>query len=119
MVDGDTDHLTTIATDSLRRVHYTRVGISPEAVALSRSGATADIVNTISGTITPVDVASGHAGKPISVGTYAYPTQIIPAPDGRTAVVLGTYAGTVRLLDTRAQSASGRSRSAPSPWRRP
>ena len=98
--------MTTIATNSLRRIHYTRVGISPEAVALSRSGATAYVVNTISGTITPVDVASGHTGKAISVGTYAYPTQIIPASDGRTAVVLGTYAGTVRLFDTRSRAAS-------------
>jgi YVTN family beta-propeller protein len=106
VVDGDTDHLTTIATDSLRRTHFTRVGISPEAVALSHSGATAYVVNTISGTITPVNVARGHAGKAISVGTYAYPTQIIPASDGRTAVVLGTYAGTVRLFDTRSHSAS-------------
>ena len=107
VVDGDTDQVTTIVTKGLRRIHSTRVGISPEAVAFARSGATAEIVNTISGTITPVDVASGRADKPISVGTYAYPTQIIPAPDGRTALVLGTYAGTVRLVDTRAQSASG------------
>jgi YVTN family beta-propeller protein len=107
VVDGDTDRLTTIATNGLRRIHDTRVGISPEGVALSPSGATADILNTISGTITPVDVASGRAGKAISVGTYAYPTQIVAAPDGHTAVVLGTYAGTIRLLDTRAQSASG------------
>ncbi len=106
VVDGDTDHLTTIATNTLRRIHYTRVGIAPEAVALSHSGATAYVVNTISGTITPVNVARGHAGKAISVGTYAYPTQIIPASDGRTAVVLGTYAGTVRLVDTRAHHAS-------------
>jgi YVTN family beta-propeller protein len=106
VVDGDTNHLTTIATSSLRRVHYTPVGISPEAVALSHSGATAYVVNTISGTITPVNVAHGHAGKAISVGTYAYPTQIIPASDGRTAVVLGTYAGTVRLVDTRGRSVS-------------
>jgi len=106
VVDGDTDHLTTIATYSLRRIHYTRVGISPEAVALSHSGATAYIVNTISGTITPVNVARGQAGKAISVGTYAYPTQIIPTSDDRTAVVLGTYAGTVRIFDTRSRSAS-------------
>lgn len=107
VVDGDTDRVTTIATNSLRRIHDTGVGISPEAVAFSRSGATAYVVNTISGTLTPVDVASGHADKPISVGTYAYPTQIIPASGGRTAVVLGTYAGAVRLVDTRARAASG------------
>jgi YVTN family beta-propeller protein len=106
VVDGDTDRLTTIATRSSRRIHSTRVGISPEALTLSRSGATAYIVNTISGTITPVDVASGHADAPISVGTYAYPTQIIPASGGH-AVVLGTYAGNVRLVDTGAHSASG------------
>jgi YVTN family beta-propeller protein len=107
VVDGDTDHVTTIATNNRRRIHYTRVGISPEAVALSHSGATAYVVNTISGTITPVNVARGRAGKAIPVGTYAYPTQIIRAPNGRTAVVLGTYAGTVRVVDTGARSASG------------
>jgi YVTN family beta-propeller protein len=106
VVDGDTDHVTTIATNNRRRIHYTRVGVSPEAVMLSNSGVTAYIVNTISGTITPVNVARGHAGKAIPVGTYAYPTQIVPASNGRTAVVLGTYAGTVRLVDTRAHSAS-------------
>jgi YVTN family beta-propeller protein len=105
VVDGDTDRLTTIATRSSRQIHSTSVGISPEAITLSRSGATAYVVNTISGTITPVDVASGHADAPISVGTYAYPTQIIPASDG-DAVVLGTYAGNVRVLDTGARSAS-------------
>jgi YVTN family beta-propeller protein len=106
VVDGDTDRLTTLATDRLRQIHDTRVGVSPEALSLSRSGTTANVVNTISGTITPVNIATGRAGTPISVGTYAYPTQVIPAPSGRTAVVLGTYAGTVRLVDTRTRSAS-------------
>jgi len=105
-VDGDTDRLTTIALNSGRRIDYTQVGISPEAIALSHSGATAYVVNTISGTITPVNVARGHAGKAIPVGTYAYPTQIIPTSDGRTAVVLGTYAGTVRIVDMDAHSTS-------------
>jgi hypothetical protein len=41
------------------------------------------------------------------VGTYAYPTAIVPSSDGRVDVVLGTYAGTVRLVDTRTRTATG------------
>jgi YVTN family beta-propeller protein len=106
-VDGDTDQVTTLATDPLRRIRSTRVGISPEAVAVSPSGAIAYVVNTISGTVTPVDVARGRAAKAIPVGTYAYPTAIVPSSGGRVDVVLGTYAGTVRLVDTRTRTATG------------
>ena len=70
------------------------------------SGHTAYVVSTITGTVTPINTASGRAGQPISVGTYSYPTSITVAPGGRTAVVLGTYDGTVRLLDTRTHRAS-------------
>jgi DNA-binding beta-propeller fold protein YncE len=40
------------------------------------------------------------------VGTYSYPTSIILAPGGSTAVVLGPYDGTVRLLNTRTRTAA-------------
>jgi hypothetical protein len=76
------------------------VGYSPTAIAISRSG-TAYVVNTISGTVTPVSTATGRAGRPIPVGTYAYPTTIALAQGGATAVVVGTYAGRVALVNTR------------------
>ncbi len=59
------------------------------------------MVNTISGTVTPVSTRTGRAGPPIGVGTYSYPLAIALAPSGHTAVVVGTYAGRVALLDTR------------------
>ncbi len=68
------------------------------------------MVSTITGTVTPISTSSGRAGgragHPISVGAYSYPTSITLAPGGGTAVVLGTYDGTVRLLNTRTHAAA-------------
>ena len=63
------------------------------------------MVNTISGTVTPVSTTTGHAGPPIPAGVYNYPTAITLAPGGGTAVVVGTYAGKVTLIDTRTRHA--------------
>jgi YVTN family beta-propeller protein len=57
------------------------------------------VVNTISGTVTPVSTKTGRAGPAIPVGIYSYPTAIALAPSG-TAVVVSTCSGQVRLLDT-------------------
>ncbi len=105
VVDGDSDQLTELPTGGGpgRQVN---VGNSPVAVAVSPSGRTAYVANSISSTVTPVDVDSGHAGRPISVGRFTYPSALILAPGGETAVVLDTYAGTVRLLRTRAGTVS-------------
>jgi DNA-binding beta-propeller fold protein YncE len=62
------------------------------------SGTTAYVVNSISGTLTPLAAASGKPGAPISVGLYSYPTALALA--GSTAVVLDTYAGQVSLVNT-------------------
>jgi DNA-binding beta-propeller fold protein YncE len=63
------------------------------------SGTTAYVVNSISGTVTPLATASGRVGTPISVGLYSYPTVL--AVSGSTAVVLDTYAGQVSLVNTK------------------
>jgi YVTN family beta-propeller protein len=108
VVDGASDRVTPISTAHGRAGRPIRVGSSPTAVAVNRQ--TAFVVSTITGTVTPISISSGHAGgragHPISVGTYSYPTSITLAPGGATAVVLGTYDGTVRLLDTRTHTAS-------------
>lgn len=75
------------------------VGYSPVAVTMAAPGASAYMVNSISGTVTPLATASGRAGSPISVGLYSYPTVL--AVTGSTAVVLDTYAGQVSLINTR------------------
>ncbi|MFY9890035.1 MAG: hypothetical protein WAK71_17100, partial [Streptosporangiaceae bacterium] len=57
------------------------------------------------GTLTPVTVASGRAGRPVSVGLYSYPTAITLAPTGSTAVVVDTYGDQVTLVSTSSRRA--------------
>ena len=59
------------------------------------------MVNTISGTVTPVSTTTGQPARPIRVGLYSYPTAITLAPSGHLGVVVGTYAGRVALINTR------------------
>ena len=61
------------------------------------------MVNTISGTVTPVSTTTGVAGRPIPVGLYNYPTAMVlppPGTSGTTSVVVEPYAGQVSLIDT-------------------
>ena len=51
--------------------------------------------------MTPVSSRTGRAGRPVSVGRYSYPLAIALTPSGGTAVVLGSYAGTVSPISTR------------------
>jgi YVTN family beta-propeller protein len=105
VVDGDTDQLTELPTGG-GPGRQVSVGNSPVAVAVAPSGRTAYVANAISSTITPVDIASGHAERAINVGRFTYPAALTVAPGGRTVVVLDTYAGTVRLLRTRTGTVS-------------
>jgi DNA-binding beta-propeller fold protein YncE len=73
-------------------------------VAISRSGGTAYVVNTISGTVTPVSTSTGRAGHAISVGLYDYPLSVDLGLPGGDALVLDTYAGQV----TPVRAATGR-----------
>jgi YVTN family beta-propeller protein len=59
------------------------------------------VVNTISGSVTPVSTLTGRAGTPIPVGIYTYPLAMAVTPSGDTAAVIGTYAGRVILVNTR------------------
>ena len=58
---------------------------------------TAFVVNSGSGSVTPVDLRTRHAGTPIKVG--ARPTAIVAAPDGRTLYVADSGAGTVTPIN--------------------
>ena len=89
-VDGNSDRLTRLGS-----AKTTPVGYSPAAIAVA--GGTAYVVNTIDGTVTPVDTRTAHAGRPLSVGLYSYPTAIATA--GSLAVVLDSYAGQVSLIN--------------------
>ncbi len=100
VVSGDKSSVIPISTANRRVGHGIRVGYSPEAIALAAHNATAWVVSTIAGTVTPFSTHTGRLGKPISVGVYSYPTSITFTPGGTTAVVLGTYAGKVSLVNT-------------------
>jgi YVTN family beta-propeller protein len=71
----------------------------PDRQSLSRAHPpTAFVVNSGSGTVTPVDMITRRAGKPIRVGTD--PQAIAITPDGRTAFVANADSGTVTPVDT-------------------
>jgi len=91
VVDGNSDRLTRLGDPTAIPVGY-----SPDAIAIR--GGTAYVVNTIDGTVTPVNTGTGRAGRPLSVGVYSYPTSITLA--GQTAVVLDCYGGQVSLFST-------------------
>jgi YVTN family beta-propeller protein len=60
------------------------VGTNPDAVVFSPDGQTAYVTNYGSGTISPLDPASGTASTSIQVG--GNPTGIVAAPDGKLFV---------------------------------
>ncbi len=101
VVSGDDDAVTPIDVATGQAGRPIGVGYSPAAVAVR--GASAYVVNTISGTLTPI--SGGRAGRPISVGRYTYPLDVAFGPGRMPAVVLDTYSGQVTLVDTRARRA--------------
>jgi YVTN family beta-propeller protein len=100
------DTVTPVATATGHAGRAVAVGYAPGGITISRSGATAYVTGTISGTVTPIDTRSGRAAAPVSVGRYRYPVGIALAPSGGTAVVLDGYAGRITLIDTRTDKAA-------------
>ena len=101
VVSGNDDAVTPIDVASGRAGRPIGVGYSPAAVGVR--GRVAYVVNTISGTLTPI--SGGRAGRPISVGRYTYPLDVAFGPGRMPAVVLDTYSGQVTLVDTHARRA--------------
>lgn len=66
-------------------------------IAIAPDGATAYLTNLGTGTITPVDVATGTPGSPVAVGGYPYGIAI--APDGATAYVTDLIGNFVTPID--------------------
>lgn len=96
-VDGNADEITRLGTGVA-----TQVGYSPDAIAVD--GTTGYVVNTIDGTVTPVDVRTGKAARPLNVGAYSYPTVITIT--GQTAVVIEPYGYTVVEITSRPATSS-------------
>jgi YVTN family beta-propeller protein len=94
-----------VATDRpLRRI---RVGPGPQGIAITPNGLRAYVADAgaiVSGqtgpfgsTVTPVDLTTGKALPPITVGNA--PTGIAITPDGSTAVVTNLNSGSVSTID--------------------
>jgi DNA-binding beta-propeller fold protein YncE len=66
-------------------------------VAIAPDGATAYLTNFGTGKVTPIDVATGIPGPPITVGGYPYGIAI--APDGATAYVTDLIGNIVTPID--------------------
>ena len=72
---------------------------SPQAIAITPDGSTAYVCDWKAGTVTPLTLATGKAGIPITVGTN--PSAIAITPDGRKAYVSNyneNGAGTVTVI---------------------
>jgi YVTN family beta-propeller protein len=67
--------------------------VAGPAAGGARQGRAAFVVNSGSGTVTPVNLRTRRAGPPIRVG--ARPTAIVASPDGRVLYVADSGAGTV------------------------
>jgi YVTN family beta-propeller protein len=64
---------------------------------------TAFVANSASNSVTPIDLVTRHAGKPIPVGTD--PQAIAITPNGRTAYVANSGSATVTPIDTATRQA--------------
>ena len=79
------------------------VGAGPGRPGVARPVArgqhpTAFVVNSGSGSVTPIDLATRRAGDPIRVGKH--PLAIAITPGGKTAYVVNSRSGTVTPIDT-------------------
>jgi hypothetical protein len=61
------------------------------------------VVNSISGTVTPIATSSGRRAPAVSVGAFSYPTGM--AITGSTAIVVDSYGGQLSLFSTRTRHA--------------
>lgn len=74
------------------------VGGGPGAIAITPNGKTAYVVNSTSGTVTPIDTTTDKPGPAITVGRY--PAAIAITPNGQTAYVANGGSGTVTPITT-------------------
>lgn len=72
-----------------------KVGLNPNWIAITKDGRTAYVANKGSNSLTPIDVASNHAGKAIALP--GPPIQLEIAPNGKLAYV--AIAGSAPEID--------------------
>jgi YVTN family beta-propeller protein len=80
-----------------------RLAVLPPAAPARRGDPTAFVVNSGSDSVTPIDLATRQAGRPIRVGRD--PEAIAVAPGGKTGYVVNEGSGTVTPIDLATQRA--------------
>jgi hyaluronoglucosaminidase len=103
LTQGD-DRLHAIDTATHQVLHELTVGVEPDAVAVAPGGTggkgVALVANLDSNTVTPVDLGTWRAGRPIAVGTEPVAiTVLVTAPGAATAFVANAGANTVTPID--------------------
>ncbi len=104
VTQGD-DMLHEIDTATHDVEHSAVVGVEPDAVAVAPGGkdgkGIALVANLDSGTVTPVDLATWHAGTPVTVGTQPVAIAVVASPTGTaTAFVANFGSNTVTPINT-------------------
>ena len=97
VVNGSQGLVTPVNTVTRLAGFPVKVGLRPDAVAVSPDGATAYVACAGSDRVVPVDTANGKAGRPIPVGSR--PVAIAITPDGRTAYVADNGSASVTPID--------------------
>ena len=100
--DNETTNVTPINTeDNMLGRPITGVGDQPLFIAISPDGTTAYVSNffAVPGTITPINLVTGLAESPITIGLNVAPGAIAITPDGSTAYVQDENTGAVVPVD--------------------
>ncbi|MGE0519678.1 MAG: beta-propeller fold lactonase family protein [Candidatus Binatia bacterium] len=100
-VNTDTNSVTLFAVDANGRLTKRKelgVGIEPRSVALLPNGTRAYVANTVSGTVSVIDLASCTTIATIGVGTE--PWAVAATPNGRYVYVANASSNTVSAIDT-------------------
>jgi len=80
------------------------LGTGHNAIAVTPDGTMAYVVNSATGNVTPINLASNTAGTAVTVGLLPYGIAI--TPDGATAYVSNQGSNTVTPIDIAANTAA-------------
>jgi YVTN family beta-propeller protein len=94
--NSKSDTVTIISPRTFRVVRTERVGHEPQHVVPSWDLRTLWVNNDLGNSLTPINPATGHFGKPVHV---ADPYNLYFTPDGRFAVVMGSALHELVFLD--------------------
>ena len=99
--DNDTVSVFDVSQDRNRLIGEVRVGSEPSGVAVVPNGSRAFIANTVSGTVTSMQVyrsgVGGRVLRHIPVGTEPY--AVVMTPNGRKLYVANARSNTISVID--------------------